>query len=242
MGLPIPGLRWRDAGPEGDNEWTKVPIYAAIKDLAEPWVLKAFNIERVGEPSIPQDDGVILASNHASYFDPVFIGAVVDRPIHWLAKADLFRHPLGDAFFSKAGGIKVDRVSGGNQAAVETSIQVVEDGRVSGIFPEGSRSLDGQIRRARTGVARVAMRTGAPVVPVALNSYDLLPKHTKVPHLDDPLIVAVGEPVRYEGMEDLATDRATCRKVADDVMAEVARLLELSRTHRDRLVLEAQDD
>ncbi len=242
MGLPIPGFRWRNAGPEDENEWSKVPIYATIKDFAEPWVLKAFNIHRVGEPSIPQDEGVILASNHASYFDPVFIGAVIDRPIHWLAKADLFRHPLGDAFFSKAGGIKVDRVSGGNQAAVETSIRVVNDGRVSGIFPEGSRSLDGRIRRARTGVARVAMRTGAPVVPVALNSYDLLPKHAKVPHLDDPLVVAVGEPVRYEGMADKATDRDTCRKVADDVMSHVARLLEIARTHRDRLVLDEDRD
>lgn len=235
-------FQWLDRllGQAQSQEWEEVPIQGTIKRLAGAWVREGFNIEVLGKDRLPPEGGVILAANHASYFDPVFIGAVFDRPVHWMAKADLFRHPVTDFFFSKAGGIKVDRVSGGNQAAVEATVRRVNEGRVAGIFPEGSRSLDGTLRRGRTGVARVAMRTGAPVVPIAMTSYHVLPKHARVPHLDEPLVLATGEPRAYEGMAELATDRGSCRKVTDEIMDEIGRLLEIARTRQHALSLEEE--
>lgn len=234
MRLPFVGDVFGDAS----EEWREVPVYAGLKRVADVWVEDGFDIEPVGLEHVPNEQGAVLASNHASWFDPVFVGAVVDRPIRWMAKAGLFRHPVTEAFFKKAGQIKVDRVSGGNQEAVDESVGLVNQDRLVGIFPEGRRSIDGSLRRGRTGVARVAMRTGCPVVPVAMNSYDVLPKHARVPNLDQPLVVMAGELLRFEGMEDQVGDPEARREVTDEVMGEIARLLERARTRREALVLE----
>lgn len=221
-----------------DEEWREVPIYTGLKRILERPIGEVFDIHAEGADRMPDDDGVILASNHASWFDPVFLGAVLERPVRWMAKADLFRHPLSAYVFENAGQIKVDRISGGNQAAVDRCVELVEEGRVVGIFPEGTRSIDGSLRRGRTGVARVAMRSEKPVLPVAMNSYDVLPKRSTVPALDQPLVVQVGEPIRFEGMAEQVLDRDARRKVTDEVMAEIARLLERARTRREAIALE----
>lgn len=239
--MRVPFLGDRRGGPEeaGDpDEWDEVPIYTTIKRTAEPWVIKAFNLHAVGVEHVPLEGGAVLASNHASYFDPVFLGAVLPRPVRYMAKSDLFRHPLLRAFFTRAGQVKIDRVSGGNQAAVNTCVRLVEQDRIVGVFPEGTRSMDGKLRPGRTGVARVALRTGAPIIPAALTSHEVLPKFARFPNLDKPLVIAVGEPLRFEGMAEAATDRATCRKVTDEVMSEIARLLEVARTRQAALVYE----
>lgn len=232
MELPTPG-NLLDRVPE---EWREVPIYAGIKKLAGPWIEEGFNVHAEGLEHVPDEGGAIVASNHASWFDPVFVGAALDRPVHWMAKATLFRHPVTDFFFSKAGQIRVDRVSGGNEAAVDRCVELAEAGRVIGIFPEGTRSIDGSLRRGRTGVARVALRSERPVVPIGVNSYDVLPKHATMPDLDTPLVVQIGEPLRYEGMADRVEERSVCRKITDEVMSEVGRLLERARTRREVLL------
>lgn len=234
MKLPFVG----DVFGDVDEEWREVPVYSGLKVAASRWIREGFSIHSEGVKNVPLEGGAVVASNHASFFDPVFVGSVLDRPVRWMAKATLFRHPVSSFFFQKAGQVKVDRVSGGNQEAVDRCVGLVERDRLVGIFPEGGRSLDGSLRRGRTGVARVAMRTGCPVVPVALNSYDVLPKHARVPRLDAPLVVMVGEPLTFEGMEDDVGDRSACRKVTDEVMGEIARLLEQARVRREALALD----
>lgn len=223
------------------SEWEEVPVYEVIKRVVSRPVEETFDIEAHGLDRIPDAGGGVIAANHASWFDPVFLGAVIDRPVHWMAKAGLFRNPITEAFFKKAGQIKVDRISGGNEAAVDKSVELAREGRLSGIFPEGSRTIDGSLRRGRTGVARVAIRSGRPVVPVALTSYSILPKHSRVPNLDEPLVIKVGEPLAYQGMEDRVGDVDLYRKITDEIMAEIGRLLEQARTERDRLVYEEAD-
>lgn len=227
-----------DLAGDRPEEWREVPIYDAIKRLAGPWVEEGFDLEVEGGGHVPDEGGGVVAANHASWFDPVFVGAAVDRPVHWMAKATLFRHPVLDAFFRRAGQIKVDRVSGGNQAAVDRSVELAREGRLSGIFPEGSRTIDGSLRRGRTGVARVALRSERPVIPLAVTSYSVLPKHAVLPDLDQPLVVKIGEPRTYDGMADRVGDPDVCRKVTDEVMDEIGRLLEQARTIRDQLAYE----
>ncbi len=227
--------------PLGDRpqEWEEVPVYDVVKRVAGSTIADSFDIHAKGLEHVPEDGGAIVAANHASWFDPVFLGAVLDRPVHWMAKATLFRHPVLDAFFRKAGQIKVDRISGGNQEAIERSVELARQGRIAGIFPEGSRTIDGSLRRGRTGVARVALRSQRPVVPVAMTSYSVLPKHARVPNLDDPLVIRVGEPLRYEGMADRVEDLDVCRKITDEVMAEIGRCLEQARTLQTQLTYES---
>jgi 1-acyl-sn-glycerol-3-phosphate acyltransferase len=222
------------------QEWDEVPVYELVKRLASGPVEETFDIHTEGLDALPDEGGAILAANHASWFDPVFLGSVLDRPVHWMAKAGLFRNPVTEVFFRKAGQIKVDRISGGNEAAVDESVEIVRDGRVSGIFPEGSRTIDGSLRRGRTGVARVAVRSGQPVIPVALTSYSILPKHARVPNLDDPLVIKAGDPMVYQGLEDRVGDVDLYRKITDEIMGEIARLLEQARTRQEQLVYESQ--
>lgn len=234
MRLPLAG-RLLDGLSE---EWREVPVYTAIKHLAGRPVGEVFDVHPEGLDHLPDDEGAVLASNHASWFDPIFLGVAVARPIRWMAKADLFRHPLSARFFEKAGQVKVDRVSGGNQAAVDRCVELVERDRLVGIFPEGTRSIDGSLRRGRTGVARVALRSGKPVVPVAMNSYDVLPKRATIPDLEQPLVVQVGEPLRVEASRKRLQDQETLREVTDEVMRRIGRQLERARTRREALALE----
>ncbi len=233
MRLPFVG----DVLDDVPEEWREVPVYSGLKALAGGWVEEGFNVVTEGLEHVPGEGGAVVAANHASFFDPVFLGSMVDRPIRWMAKAELFRHPVSSFFFGRAGQIKVDRVSGGNQEAVDRCVELVAEDRLVGIFPEGGRSIDGSLRRGKTGVARVAMRTGAPVIPVALNSYDVLPKHARVPALDDPLVIMFGEPLSFSGEGKRVGDREACREVTDAVMGEIARLLERARTRREALAM-----
>jgi 1-acyl-sn-glycerol-3-phosphate acyltransferase len=237
MGILPFDLGLRGANPQ---EWEEVPVYEVLKRLASRPVQESFDVEARGLANVPDEGGGVIASNHASWFDPVFLGSVLDRPVHWMAKAGLFRNPITETFFEKAGQIKVDRISGGNQAAVDKSVELAREGRLSGIFPEGSRTIDGSLRRGRTGVARVAMRSGQPVVPVALTSYSILPKHARVPNLDDPLVINAGEPMVYHGVEDRVGDVDLYRKITDEVMDEIGRLLEQARTLQRQLAYDEQ--
>jgi 1-acyl-sn-glycerol-3-phosphate acyltransferase len=220
------------------TEWREVPVYRVLKQIGEPIINQSFELHQEGLEHVPDEGGAILASNHASWFDPVFIGEAIDRPVHWMAKASLFRNPLMATFFRKAGQVKVDRVSGGNQQAVDKCVELSTSGRLVGIFAEGSRSIDGSLRRGRTGVARVALRSGQPLIPLALTSYSVLPKHATVPNLDTPLVVRAGEPIQYEGMSDRVDDSTLTRKITDEIMDAIGRELEKARTQRDRLDLQ----
>jgi 1-acyl-sn-glycerol-3-phosphate acyltransferase len=184
-----------------------------------------------GEENIPADGAAILASNHLSFSDSIFLPLMVRRRVTFLAKMDYFtgrgvKGRLKAGFFKGVGQLPLDR-SGGNtaNAALETGLRLLGDGDLLGIYPEGTRSPDGRLYRGKTGVARMALEAKVPVIPVAMIGTDVVqPIGRVVPHLGRVGII-VGKPLdfsRYEGMQD---DRYVLRSITDEIMYE---LMELS--------------
>ena len=190
-----------------------------LRLLFRPWV--------EGEENIPEDGAAIFASNHLSFSDSIFLPLVVPRRMTFLAKSDYFtgrgiKGRLTAAFFRGVGQLPVDRSGGGaGEAALRSGLRVLRRGEMLGIYPEGTRSPDGRLYRGRTGVARMALEAGVPVLPVAMIGTDKAqPTGKKIPKLMR-IGVKIGKPLdfsRYEGMED---DRFVLRSITDEIMYEL---------------------
>ncbi|MEH0543815.1 lysophospholipid acyltransferase family protein [Streptomyces sp. B21-105] len=202
----------------------KVAIGGPLRVAFRPWV--------EGLENIPAEGAAILASNHLSFSDSFFLPAVLDRKVTFIAKAEYFTTPgvkgrLTAAFFKGVGQLPVDRSGGrgAGEAAVRSGIDVLERGELFGIYPEGTRSPDGRLYRGKPGgLARVALATGAPVIPVAMiDTEKIQPPGKVLPKIMRPGI-RIGEPLdfsRYQGMEH---DRFVLRAVTDEVMYEIMKL------------------
>ncbi|MGY0066801.1 lysophospholipid acyltransferase family protein [Streptomyces sp. QTS137] len=202
----------------------KVTVGGSLKLAFRPWA--------EGLEHVPAKGPAILASNHLSFSDSFFLPAVLDRKITFIAKAEYFTTPgvkgrLTAAFFKGAGQLPVDRsgARGAGEAAIRSGTEVLERGELFGLYPEGTRSPDGRLYRGKPGgLARVALATGAPVLPVAMiDTEKVQPPGKVVPKLVRPGI-RIGKPLefsRYEGMEH---DRFVLRAVTDEVMYEIMKL------------------
>ncbi|GAA4968237.1 lysophospholipid acyltransferase family protein [Kineococcus glutinatus] len=205
-------------------------LYWLIKLLlAEPVVKTVFRPRVHGLGNVPAG-GAILASNHLAFSDPLFLPVVVPRRITFIAKSEYFtgrgvRGRLTAGFFRGIGQLPVDRSGGGaSRRAIDEAVRVLAAGELFGIYPEGTRSPDGRLYRGRTGVARIALESGAPVVPVAMIGTDLVqPAGTRLPRVRRVSVV-VGRPLdfsRYAGRRD---DRFVLRSVTDEIMYEIMKL------------------
>ncbi len=199
--------------------------------LVGPWLRLLYRPWVQGMENIPEDGPAILASNHLSFSDSIFLPLMVDRHITFLAKSDYFtgrglKGRLIAWFFGAVGQVPVDRTGGrASEAAITTGLRVLGEGSLLGIYPEGTRSPDGCLYRGRTGVARMALESQVPVIPVAMiNTRHIQPPGKVIPRIAR-VGIRIGEPLdfsRYEGMED---DRFVLRSVTDELMYE---LMELS--------------
>ena len=206
-------------------------FYWFLKFLAIGPLLKlVFRPWAEGTENVPSDGAVILASNHLSYSDWLFMPVCIPRRVTFVAKAEYFESPgikgwLQKKFFAGSGQVPIDRTSGSAAAgAIQTQLRLLRDGQVCGIYPEGTRSHDGKLYRGRTGVARLALESGAPVIPVAVINTDVVAPPGKVFGTFARPGVRFGQPLdfsRYEGMQD---DRYVLRAITDEIMYEIMRL------------------
>ena len=147
----------------GVNRW----VYWSIRAVAKPALILYFRLSREGRDHIPEG-GVILSSNHRSFLDPFVLGCCVPRPIYFVAKAELFRHPFVGWLLNCLGAFPVRRGES-DEESVATSLALLERGEAVVIFPEGTRVTRGSLGRPKRGVGRLALESGAPVVPVAVS-------------------------------------------------------------------------
>jgi 1-acyl-sn-glycerol-3-phosphate acyltransferase len=206
-------------------------FYWVVKAILTPILRTLFRPWIEGGDHIPHEGGAILASNHLSFSDSIFLPLVVPRRITFLAKADYFtgtgvKGKLTKGFFSGVGQVPIDRSGGAaSEAALRTGKRILTEGNLLGLYPEGTRSPDGRLYRGKTGVARMALEAGVPVIPVAMINTDVVqPTGKKIPKLGR-VGIRVGEPLdfsRYKGMEG---DRFVLRSITDEIMYE---LMELS--------------
>ncbi len=176
---------------------------------------------------VPGSGPVIIASNHLSFSDSIFMPLVVPRKVTFLAKSEYFTSPgpkglLKKLTFIALGQVPVDR-SGGrrSEAALITGLKVLAEGKCLGIYPEGTRSPDGRLYKGRTGIARLAIESGAPIIPVAMfNTEKIQPTGTVVPKVMRVEMI-FGEPMYFEGD---STDLQHLRDVTDKIMQTIQAL------------------
>ncbi len=193
-----------------------------LKGIFRPWV--------TGADNIPQQGAVILASNHLSFVDSVFLPICIDRDMVFLAKSEYFttKGIKGWAtkwFMKGTGMLPIDRSGGkASEASLNTGLRVLAEGRVLGIYPEGTRSPDGKLYRGRTGIARMVLESGVPVVPVAMiDTEKVMPIGAKWPKMRRPGII-IGKPLDFSRFQGMEGDRFILRAVTDEIIYELAGL------------------
>jgi 1-acyl-sn-glycerol-3-phosphate acyltransferase len=193
-----------------------------LKVLFRPWVR--------GSEKIPTDGAAILASNHLSFSDSIFLPLMLRRPVVFLAKSEYFtgkgiKGTLSRWFFKGTGQLPIDRSGGkASEAALNTGLGVLGQGQLLGIYPEGTRSPDGRLFRGRTGIARMVLEAKVPVFPVAMiDTEKVQPIGRKLPRIRR-IGVVVGEPLDFSRFAGMEGDRLVLRAVTDEIIYELMKL------------------
>jgi 1-acyl-sn-glycerol-3-phosphate acyltransferase len=196
-----------------------VAIGPAVKLVIRP--------QAEGTENVPADGRAILASNHLSAADWIFMPLSLKRRVTFLAKAEYFTGKglkgwAQRVFFAGSGQVPIDRTNASAaEDAIQTGIRILRGGNLLGIYPEGTRSPDGRLYRGKTGVARMALETGAPVVPVAMTyRFKRLPFGRKLVQV----CVKFGKPLDFSRYEGMSGDRFVERSIVDEIMYEIMTL------------------
>jgi 1-acyl-sn-glycerol-3-phosphate acyltransferase len=193
-----------------------------LRFIFRPWVR--------GVENVPSTGAAILASNHLSFSDSIFLPLQCPRPVVFLAKSEYFtgrglKGWLVKTFFKATGQLPIDRSGGkASEAALNTGLGVLEQGQLLGIYPEGTRSPDGRLYRGRTGIARMVLEAKVPVIPVAMiDTEKVQPIGKRLPRIRRVGIV-YGKPLDFSRFDGMEGDRIVLRAVTDEIMYELKKI------------------
>lgn len=205
------------------------PLYRVVRSILRPLVRVVYRPTIDGAEHVPKRGPVILASNHLSFVDSIVIPLASPRPVQFLAKSHYFTGTglkgwVSRTFFRAIGAVAVERGAGAAaQEALDAGRHILESGNAFALYPEGTRSLDGRLYRGRTGVAWLALTTGAKVVPVGLvGTEEIQPVGAKLPRVR-PVTVRFGEPLDLRRHGPATSGRAR-RAATDELMAAIQAL------------------
>ncbi|GLZ03497.1 1-acyl-sn-glycerol-3-phosphate acyltransferase [Actinomadura sp. NBRC 104412] len=206
-------------------------FWILLRIVLSPILYVVWRPRNSGMRNVPKRGPAILVSNHLSFADHFFGPLPLMRPIFFLGKAEYFtgkgiKGLISKAFMTGVGVVPVDRTGGSAaEAALETGLRILKEGKLLGIYPEGTRAPDNRLYKGKTGVARLALKSRAPVIPMAmLNTFELMPSGRPLFKLGVRPGVKFGEPMdfsRYYGHED---DPETLRKITDEIMQAIREL------------------
>ena len=201
-------------------------LYPIARAVLVPVFKGLWRLTVRGKDHIPASGGAIFCPNHSSVIDSFMLPAVLPRRITFVGKAEYMDSWKTKHLFPALGMIPIDR-SGGNAAerALNTAARIIESGEYFGIYPEGTRARDGKLHRGHTGPARLALRTGAPIIPVGMiGTRDIQPPEAKLPRPFKRAEVRFGRPIDVGRYTDRADDRLVLRQIIDEVMYEIRQL------------------
>jgi len=204
--------------------------YRASRVVAGPFLHVLWRPEVTGLENIPESGGALLASNHLSILDSIFLPLVVSRPVTFAAKSEYFTGTrvvdrVTAMYMRATNQLSVDRAGArAAQAMLEAALERVNGGALFGIYPEGTRSPDGRLYRGRTGIGWLALHSGVPVIPVAMIGTDrVLPPGRTVPKLRR-IQVKIGSPLTFDALRAEGTGGRQRRAVTDTVMEAIGKL------------------
>jgi 1-acyl-sn-glycerol-3-phosphate acyltransferase len=204
--------------------------YRISRVLAGPFLYTLWRPEIIGSEHIPASGGAILASNHLSIVDSIFLPLMVDRPVTFAAKSEYFTgtrpiDKLTGAYMRATKQISVDRAEArAGLDMLEAALGLLRQGELFGIYPEGTRSPDGRLYRGRPGIGWLALNSGLPVIPVAMSGTDrVLPPGRKVPRVGR-IKIKIGKPLTFESALALPSASRQRRAITDEVMNAIQAL------------------
>jgi 1-acyl-sn-glycerol-3-phosphate acyltransferase len=197
-----------------------VMAYRIFKAIFGPILRLLFKVRVEGIEHVPEHGRVILASNHLSFCDSIFLPLVVKRRVTFVAKAEYFEQRKTAWFFKMMGQIPIKRGGGTASArALESAKEVLSSEGIFGIYPEGTRSPDGRLYKGRTGVARLALDTKTPVVAVAM-----IGTREAQPNFFSPITIKFSAPLKFDRFVEKRNDPLTLRRITDEIMFELREL------------------
>jgi 1-acyl-sn-glycerol-3-phosphate acyltransferase len=201
-------------------------LYPVARAILLPLFRTAWRIYLRGAENLPDRGPAILCPNHTSVIDSFLLPSVLPRRITFVGKAEYLDDWKTKHLFPALGMIPIDRSGGdASKRALDAAARVLGRGELFGIYPEGTRSRDGKLRKGHTGPARLALRTGAPLVPVGLvGTRDIQPPGASAPHPFRPCEIRIGRPIDVLHHTDRPDDRLVLRQLTDELMYEVREL------------------
>src|SRR3954451_3490 len=200
--------------------------YWVVKAILTPIFRFFWRVKVEGVEHVPAQGGAILAGNHLAVFDSFFLPLVLKRRVTFVAKAEYFEDPKTAWFFRAVGQIPIKRGGGSaSMRALESAKEVLAEGALFGIYPEGTRSPDGRLYKGHSGVARLALRTGAPVVAVAMiGTREAQPIGQAMPRVFMPITIRFSRPLTFERFAERADEPRALRQITDEIMYELREL------------------
>ena len=200
--------------------------YWVLKAVLTPLLRFFYRVRVEGIENVPADGPAILASNHISFSDSIFLPLVLRRRVTFVAKAEYFEDPKTAWFFRAMGQIPIKRTGGSaSEGAMAAARDVLDGGGLFGIYPEGTRSPDGRLYKGHTGVARLALQTRAPVLAVAMiGTREAQPIGQAMPRLFMPITIRISKPLTFGRYFDRVDDPHVLRGITDEVMFELREL------------------
>lgn len=232
----------RRKGSAGGNQ-----LQSVVRMVIGPVFRRMFDLTIVGLENVPDDGPAIIAANHTSVIDSFIVPAILPRNISYVGKAEYLDDWKTKHIFPALGMIPIDR-SGGDaaMAALDTAASLLDGGELFGIYPEGTRSRTGHLYKGRTGVSRLAHRTGAPMVPVGLTGMrDIQPPDAPMPKFFTAATIAFGRPLQPDEHGDPGVDPMAHRATTDALMFRIRELSGQEYVNRyapSKAELEAQQD
>jgi len=211
-------------GDADDREYGK--LYPVARAILSPLFRTGWRTYLRGIDNLPQDGPAIVCPNHTSVIDSFLLPSVLPRRITFVGKAEYLDDWKTKHLFPALGMIPIDR-SGGDAStrALDAAAGVLGRGELFGIYPEGTRSRDGKLRKGHTGPARLALRTGAPLVPVGIiGTRDIQPPGASAPRPFRPCEIRIGRPIEVAHYSDRPGDRLVLRQLTDELMYEIRAL------------------
>ena len=198
-------------------------LQRAALAVARPGFHFRWDIEVAGIKHVPTDGPAVLCPNHISVIDSFVLPVVLPRPITYVGKAEYLDDWKTAKLFPALGMIPIDRRGGDHaKAALDAARAVLAGGGLFGIYPEGTRSRSGKLHKGHTGAARLAVETGAPIIPVGLvGTKEIQPPDQPVPNVFRRATVRIGRPIDVARYRDRIGDRAVYRQLTDEVMFEI---------------------
>lgn len=198
-------------------------IYLLGKYACKLGVLIVSRVEIRSERNVPREGGVLLVANHMSHLDPPLVGSTCFRKVYFLAKKELFKGFIVGWFMRNSGQVEVERGKG--YAAVDAAVEILKEGKCICIFPEGTRSRTGEMKKPHTGIVVIASHVNVPIVPILVEgTFDVYPPRAKFPKLFKKLRITYGKPFYLTDKQKDISSKENMRETAEFIMSKIKEL------------------